>query len=282
MSENEMIVADADQYMISLRKEFPVLDPNSRIARAVAENGGGLALQDLPGVKFPQGTGTLWSWTDVSGEHNQKTIVGFPVFFQKYGLLWPTNKNTSGDKPLPVMETDDMITASLRTEVERDPETQRIVAIPGTNGHTPQGLVEEISAKEIFEDGAPTGKWNWNSLTWTQFGSSANGRGKYAQERMKVLLLRSESHLPLKVDIPSGSLSIIENFFKQIPVPYWQCKIQFALRTNTSKDDPFAELVPTLLEIMPEESTAGIDAYHDQMVDSYAANPNSLIDTDHE
>lgn len=282
MSENEMIVADADQYMLALRKEFPVLDPGSRIARAVAENGGGLALQDLPGVKFPAGTGTLWSWTDVSGEHNVKTIVGFPVFRQKYGLLWPTDKNTSGEKPLPVMETDDMLTASLRTEVVRDPETHRIVSIPGTNNHTPEGLVEDIAATEIFADGAPTGKWNWHALKWTQFGTAANGRGKYAQERMKVLLLRSESHLPLKVDIPSGSLAIIEKFFKQIPVPYWQCKIQLALRTNTSKDDPFAELVPTMIEIMPEESTAGIDAYHNQMVESYAANPNSLIDTEQE
>ena len=280
MSESNLIVPGDDPQLDKILTEFSMFNPDSQMALAMSANmdDGGLEISDMPKVAFPAAGGTTWEYSTVSGEHNTKTLRGIIVFRQRYGLLWPTNKNENGEKSKPVLETTDMKTAVLRGEVTRHEETGRIISIAGTNSHTPAGLVDDISEKEIFVDGQPTGKWKWNELAFTQFGTAVNGSGKYAAERMLLLILLPDSHVPVALSVPPGSLKIAKNFILQLSAPYWRCVVDLGLVKITEKADPFSQLVPKLVSIVPESCCQTVDQFHEQMQSAYGNSVESLID----
>lgn len=282
MSKSEMIVAD-ELESSALAEQFQMFKPDSQMALALEANmdDGGLAISDLPRVPFPAAGGTTWEYTTVLGERQTKSLEGIIVFRQRFGLLWPSGKNDGAEKSSPIMETTDMNIATLRGEVERDPETGRIVSFAGMNKYTPDGLLEDVSEKEIFDtNGNPTGSWKWNELRFTQFGTAENGIGKYAAERMLLLVLLPESHIPVVVNVPPGSLKIAKNFIAQLPSAYWRCVVKLSLTKITAKADPYSQLTPSLVQVVPAEHGPMLDKINAQMKSSYGSSPSSLIDGD--
>lgn len=221
--------------MAKLQDELAVIEA-SRFAglsngmAAVRENlaatGEALSASDLIRVPTPAGGGTTWVIPGPGGDESAKTITGVLVFYQKCGILWPSNDPAPG--AMPVLRTWD---CEIAEQVGPVPDDMRQV-------------LEECRLDERHFD--------LSSCGYNQWGSGKGGVGKRFREQRLLFVLREGGLLPLLITVQPGSLRGIVRFVKalglQAQVPYYRAVVNLSLEKAMNKGgQPYSRIVPKLV-----------------------------------
>ncbi len=231
-----------------------VTRPGSRAARAFKKNFG-LApfnINELARVKVPGGGHATWVFETVNGEESAKEIEGVIVGMAWKGALWQDEgEDLDGDR-LPVLSATSPwgmpLTAAVRPgEGEEDEDF----------GDIDPEVLEQHKLGEI--DGVSV--YDWQSLPYTQWGSSSkgSGNGKRAKEKVHVYLLRKHDTLPLCITIPAASVSDWGKAIRSLRYSYDECIVGLSLEKVTPKSGPaYSRVVPRYIDELTEEEGAAI------------------------
>lgn len=209
--------------------KFIACRPGSAIIEAMEANGmqgERFALSDLPFAKVPAGAAPAkWIIESVVGADMVDAIEGVLVYYGKAGVLWPTDIQKDGTKPL--LRTDDLIEA---TQVSDD-----------------FGDLDQIAIEECFLRMEGTRKiYDWNKLPYNQWGSGKNG-GKRCKEQRLVCILRPNDYAPVFVRIPPTSVNEITSFMKKLTLqaqkPHYECVVSLSLEKKLSADGTVYHIV---------------------------------------
>ncbi len=204
---------------------------------ALAAVGETITPQDLVRVKTPAEGGTEWEIPGPAGVERTPELVGALVYWQKCGLLWPSNDPVKGQ--LPVLRTWDLITAEQV-------------------GPIPDDMIETLEQHR-----APNGTFKWLNLPYNQWGTGLNGVGKRCKEQRMMFLLRKTDAYPLLVIVQPGSLKLVVAWFKQITqqlgIPWYRAIVRLTLKQTTSKGGiVFSQIVPEVVGVLSPEDGAVI------------------------
>ena len=229
--------------------QFQALIEGSDLNDAIQANcgGGTLSLNDLSQVGMPLGGLTTWNYEDVSGnEVSSKTITGVMVFFQKTGALYGTTEIGSGVRP--VLVTNDCEVA---------------YRVNDSIGELDE---EELEAARFDGD-----RYRWNDLSYCQFGSAPNGRGKRCTEKLKVGILQAGEAYPVVVNVSAASIGRLEKFRKLLSVPYWRAVVELSL-VKADGANPYSMVKPRQVDSLNKEMGDIVKKmYTDPMVASLKA-----------
>lgn len=236
----ELAVRGAGDFL-ALSPEMTEEMIEAREAREMA--GEEITPSDLIRIKVPSGGSTTWMIPKLDGEEAAKTIDGVLCYWQKRGVLWPTEDPQEGAQP--VLVTDDLITAEQV-------------------GPIPDDMVEEIE-KCRLEDG----RIDWRRLSYNQFGSRKNGSGKRCEEQRLLYILTRDSMMPYVVKAPPGSLSNVKKFFAQLctQMAFYYAVISLGLEKATSRNgDVYAKIVPKLIGKLDRETARQVKVRYTDML----------------
>lgn len=121
------------------------------------------------------------------------------------------------------------------------------------------------SADAILGVGTPGG--DCRSCPLAQYGSHENGRGQACAEKEVWFILRPSSFLPVVLSLPGTSLKNAKNYRLALAS---EAKRLAAVTTTVSLEalknpagDPYSRAVPTLGEVLDDETAAATRAYAD-------------------
>ncbi len=213
------------------KNEFMALDSKGEhveAMNAMTEMGETIGPNDLLRVKTPTGGSTTWMVPGPVGDTAEETIVGALVFFQRCGVLWPTEDFQTGS--LPVLKTFDLITA------------EQI-------GPIPDDMVESLEPYRIDER-----KFHWSEasgMLYNQWGSGKDGIGKRCKEQIMLFVLRPQDLFPLIITAQPGSLKTVGLWLKQlnhIDVPFWRVIVELSLtKVSNSRGQDYSQIVPQIV-----------------------------------
>lgn len=224
------------------RNEFSLFGENALLKEAMAEVGESITPADLVRVKIPSGGGKKWTIETAAGEKTVDAIEGILCYVQKRGVLWAEDEPKEG--ALPVLVTYDLKTAEQA-------------------GPIPKEMEAELARCKIGE-----GLYDWEKLSYNEFGSGKGGHGKKCKEQRLLFILQKGSIYPLVVTAPPGSLKNVRKFLIQVPeeakAPYYHCTVKLALEQDTSAGgQKYSKIVPTLTGILPAADGEKVKAtYH--------------------
>jgi hypothetical protein len=192
---------------------------------SLAEAGESLGPGDLIRVPMPTGGGTTWEIPSLTGEpESAKEITGVLVYYQKCGILWPSEDFAEGS--MPVLRSWDLVTA------------EQI-------GPIPDDMAAVMEPYRIDER-----HFRWDSLPYNQFGTGKEGNGKRCKEQRMLFLLRQGDVFPILVTCQPGSLKAVTGFIKRLPmsgIQYWQAVVSLGLeKTQNASGKPYSRIVPRL------------------------------------
>lgn len=210
--------------------QFQALIEGSDLNDAIQANcGGGLSLNDLSTVAMPLGGATQFNYEDAGGnEVTTKTVSGILVFIRKVGALYGTSEIGSGIRP--VLVTNDCVTARRVNDSIGDLSE------------------EELEAARNGDD-----TYEWNKLSYCQFGSAPNGRGKRCTEKLRVGILQAGEAYPVVVNVSAASISKMERFVKLLSVPYWRAVVELSLVKAEGSANPYSMVKPRQVEALNKE-----------------------------
>lgn len=216
-------------------------------------DGQSISFFDLPVVKTPSGGAPFFTIDTVGGPKPAETITGVLAFTTLHGVLWPSNDNAGGSKP--ILVTRDMKTARLCSPeiVTRDLNTGRITAIQGAT----QAMVDVLSESENLS----TNTWDWNTLPYTQFGTGKNGVGKAAKEGRLAFVCTADSPLPICLRMAPSSLKAMKSILLKLDLPYYHYIWQFSIQVKESKSpgkEKYSEIVPKIVGTLAPEDAATV------------------------
>jgi len=218
--------------LTTVADSFQALATNSRAARALAANfgtGETMSFADLTKVGVPSGGITQWQIEDITGSQSVSALTGICCYYAPYGVLWPTDEPSEDGKPLLV--THDLV---------------RAYKVGDNYGDTDQEAIEACRNSD--------GSYDWQALPYNQYGTAKGGHGKRCKELRLMALLRPEDTMPLLVRISPGSLRPVTQFFKKLPVPFYEAIIELTLKKEKSKGGiTYAQVQPRLAGVLTEE-----------------------------
>ena len=246
---SEMILADG----------FQALTSNSRASRALAANfstGEQMSFADLTKVGVPSGGITQWQIEDITGSQSVPAITGICCYYAPYGVLWPTDEPSEDGRPLLV--THDLV---------------RAFKVGDSYGDTDPEVIESCKLAD--------GSYDWRALPYNQYGTAKGGHGKRCKELRLMALLRPEDTMPLLVRISPGSLRPVTQFFKKLPVPFFEAIIELSLKKEKSKGGvTYAQVVPRLVGTLTEEQGAVIESMYTRTLAEAARSREFVSDAD--
>jgi len=222
------------------------LKEGSSIKEAMDANlgeGAGLSERDLIQAELPTGAnvGGDWIIPSITGNETCESIEGILVHVQRRGLLWPTFEPKKGT--LPVLTTDDL-------------EVARQVA-----AEIPQDMQEELA--RCFNVDSNT--YDWNALTYNQFGTGKNGVGKRCVEQRLFFVLRETDPLPIVVTAGPGSLNKARDFLKKLSaagIPYYKAVVKLTVTSETNANGiDYSGIKIVLIGSLSDEDTQRAKSY---------------------
>ncbi len=210
---------------------------NKMILKTMQENVGDddIALHELAQAKTPSGAGKSFQ-IDGGNVDEMKEIVGIPLGWLPEGQLWGS-EDVGGETGQPVLVTHDLKFAyMLNPDIgDLDPAKLEAALVPDTPGET---------------------NWyDWTKLPYCDFGTNKRGSGKRAKEKKLVPILCAESHLPMVVHVPAGSLKGCDRFRRTaMNVPYYYQMIRLSLTTVPKKGD-IPAYAQVQFEVVPGQLT---------------------------
>lgn len=230
--------------------QFQALIEGSDLHEAIQANSGNgtLSLNDLSSVPMPLGGATSFTYEDVGGnEVITKTITGVMCFFQKTGALYGTTEVGSGVRP--VLVTNDCESAYRVNDSIGDLDE------------------EELESARIDGD-----TYRWNDISYCQFGSAPNGRGKRCTEKLNVGILQAGEAYPVLVKVSAASIGRLEKFRKLLSVPYWRAVVELSLVKAEGAANPYSMVKPRQVDAL-DKSMGDIvkKMYTDPMIASCKA-----------
>ena len=211
--------------------QFQALIEGSDLNDAIQANcgSGALSINDLSSVPMPLGGSTSFIYEDVSGnEVNTKTITGVLCFFRKVGALYGTTEVGSGVRP--VLVTNDCVTA-----------------------HRVNDSIGDLDEDELEKARIDGDKYRWNDLSYCQFGSAPNGRGKRCTEKLHVGVLCAGEAYPVVVKVSAASIGRMEKFVKLLSVPYWRAVVELSLVKAEGTANPYSMVKPRQVDALNKQ-----------------------------
>lgn len=221
------------------RSEYTGLGSSQGEMRAaldsLSEAGESIGPSDLIRVPTPTGGGVTWEVPTLTGESEScKELTGVLVYYQKCGVLWPSEEPTENASP--VLRTWDLITA------------EQIGVIPDD--------MKPVLEKHRIDER----HFRWDTLPYNQFGSGKAGRGKRVKEQRMMFILRPGDVFPILVTAQPGSLANVTSFIKRLPmsgVQYWGAIVSLGLeKSQNSSGQPFSKIAPRLAGKLSAEDAA--------------------------
>ena len=228
----------------TVKAEFDVLDPNSRMAEVVQANvGDGQVLEsDLPRVRMPAGGSTQWSYEAADGNTvTTDEITGLLVAVAGRGVLWPS-REPSGSRPLVVSH--DMKEGYLLGGEEAD------------FGDVEPAVLEKYHLRDNIYD--------WYAMSnGPDFGFGSAGRGKRVKETQILAVLQKGEVLPVLVHLGGGSLGAFAKFRKGLKVLPHEAIVSLKLeRASNLGGQKFSRVKPSLVGSLTPEEGARIKALY--------------------
>ena len=170
------------------------------VAEMIAMNTGGQGMSesDIQRLKIPAGGGLAWEVPTVTGEDIVKDLECVVLAFNDHRVYYEGEYDGSNNPPN--CSSKNLHTGRWVTNY--DPEAQDDF---------------EYELRDCFH--CPMNRW----------GSAAKGRGKACSERRLMLVLTPGRALPFLIDIPSGSIAPVRQYFNQLT---GESKVFFELVTN--------------------------------------------------
>lgn len=231
------------------KSRFLALDETSKQVRALRANMqySSVKSSDLIRVKAPSGGGTAWTINSARGETFEKELVGVIVHMTARRTLWADKSVGSGDRP--VCSSDDLYRGKLRTGDDGKPNVPDKImqlATPGGKEGLCAGCYFNEWGTAIDQAGNPT-------------------RGKRCSEARSLFLLRESDILPMRVNVPVGSLGDFNKWLAQISnegVCFNECLVKFHLEKEKNRNGTdFAKLVPQLIGPLSDDAVASLSEY---------------------
>jgi len=231
-------------------QNYPSLSPDSDIAEAIKANfaaGESMQISDLTKISVPSGGGLTWSWSDIYGDHEEKSIEGVLVLNQTRQTLWPRSYDNSTGEERPVL-----------------------ISFDGIKGHLIGDDFGELDKSEIDSVMNPDGTVDMLRLSYNQWGSGRNG-GKMVRDERVLFLLQPNTPWPVVVNVPPMSLNNIRAFLKKLHVPYYRAIVSLTLENKTNgSGKKYSAIVPNFVgELNKEEAIRVFDLYTKPLGDSF-------------
>lgn len=209
---------------------FASLIEGSDLNEAIQANNqeGSLSLLDLPDIGMPLGGATQFTYEDATGnEVTVKSITGILTLVAKTGALYGSSQIGSGP---PVLVTNDCVTARRVSD-----------------------SIGELDEDELEKARIEGDLYRWNDLSYCQFGSAANGRGKRCTEKLILGVLQSGEAYPVVLKASAGSITRVQKFVKLLPVPHWRAVVEFSLVKAEGAANPYSMIKPRQVDSLNKE-----------------------------
>lgn len=220
---------------------YPVLDPDSGVAEAIAENLGNaqLSVNDLTHVPIPTGGSTKWVIDGAAGEEQVDAIEGILVYHGDGGVIWPHTEPKKGTRPY--LRTFDLVTAHKFGDDPGDLDVEAIEKCRNEDGSYDWHAL-------VVADGAPFG-----------WGTGKGGVGKRAKEHKILCVLPQDQAFPLMIRAQPGSLKDTRQFFLKLTkamVPHYRAVVRLTLEKAESQSTgtDFAKIAMSLVSTLPRDA----------------------------